>query len=333
MISVVIPNWNGRRWLPGLPGGPGGAGAARRTRSSWSTTARSDGSVEYLRDEHPAVTGPRALGQHGLRPRRQRRLARGRRRVRGPDQRRRRAGPRLAGADRGRAGRPPEAASVACKMLSLRDPQIVDDAGDVLRRDGVCEQRGRFGPDDGRWDAPGEVFGACAGAALYRRAAVRGAGGFHEPLLRLPRGRRPRPAPAPGRVDLPLRARRSRSTPPRAPRTRCPVGRRSWPRATPWSWWPGSGRPAGSGPSCTASSGGRGTRRGSGGCGLMCGRWPPRSRCSRPRCGGAGTCARARSSRSTSRCRRVRGGAPANVNDRLRKGSEWAAGPGVGAAT
>jgi hypothetical protein len=74
----------------------------------------------------------------------------------------------------------PDAASVACKMLSLERPELVYDAGDVLRRDGVCEQRGRFGLDDGRWDQPEEVFGACAGAALYRRAAVIAAGGFDE---------------------------------------------------------------------------------------------------------------------------------------------------------
>jgi GT2 family glycosyltransferase len=34
--------------------------------------------------------------------------------------------------------------------------------------------------DDGRFDAPGEVFGACAGAALYRREALLCAGGFDE---------------------------------------------------------------------------------------------------------------------------------------------------------
>jgi GT2 family glycosyltransferase len=34
--------------------------------------------------------------------------------------------------------------------------------------------------DSGQWDAPGEVWGACAGAALYRRDAVRGVGGFDE---------------------------------------------------------------------------------------------------------------------------------------------------------
>ena len=42
------------------------------------------------------------------------------------------------------------AASVACKMLDMADRGRFYDAGDVLRRDGVCEQRGRFRADDGR---------------------------------------------------------------------------------------------------------------------------------------------------------------------------------------
>lgn len=70
--------------------------------------------------------------------------------------------------------------AAACKMVELDDPRRIYDAGDVLRRDGVCEQRGRFGPDDGRHDQPGEVFAACAGAALYRREAVLTVGGFDE---------------------------------------------------------------------------------------------------------------------------------------------------------
>ena len=65
-------------------------------------------------------------------------------------------------------------------MLSLRDRRAIYDAGDVLRRDGACVQRGRFARDDGSYDEPGEVFGACAGAALYRREAVRAVGGFDE---------------------------------------------------------------------------------------------------------------------------------------------------------
>jgi GT2 family glycosyltransferase len=75
-----------------------------------------------------------------------------------------------------------DAGSVACKMVDLADPAVLYDAGDVLRRDGVCEQRGRFEPDDGL-DTPGEVFAACAGAALYRREAVESVGGFDERLF------------------------------------------------------------------------------------------------------------------------------------------------------
>ena len=76
----------------------------------------------------------------------------------------------------------PGAASVATKLVDLADRGLLYDAGDVLRRDGVCEQRGRFERDTGAYDEPGEVFAACAGAALYRRAAVAAAGGFDERL-------------------------------------------------------------------------------------------------------------------------------------------------------
>jgi GT2 family glycosyltransferase len=65
-------------------------------------------------------------------------------------------------------------------MVDMADPGHLYDTGDLLRRDGACEQRGRFTRDDGRYDAPGEVFAACAGAALYRRAAVAEVGGFEE---------------------------------------------------------------------------------------------------------------------------------------------------------
>jgi hypothetical protein len=74
----------------------------------------------------------------------------------------------------------PGAASVACKMVTMDDAAVIDDAGDTLRRDGVCEQRGRGRRDDGRFDVAGEAWGACAGAALYRRDAVVAAGGFDE---------------------------------------------------------------------------------------------------------------------------------------------------------
>ncbi len=74
-------------------------------------------------------------------------------------------------------------AAVACKMVQMDDPRRLYDTGDFLRRDGVCEQRGRFEVDDGRFDKPGEAFAPCAGAALYRREAITSVGGFDERLF------------------------------------------------------------------------------------------------------------------------------------------------------
>ena len=139
-----------------------------------------DGSVDYLRRAPPAGRGAGLGSQHRLRPCRQPGLERARNDlvalinadvVLEPDWL-----SRLAAA----LAQDPGAASAACKMVSLTDPSTIYDAGDILRRDGACEQRGRFTRDDGRFDAPGEVFGACAGAALYRRSAVRAEGGFDE---------------------------------------------------------------------------------------------------------------------------------------------------------
>jgi len=73
-----------------------------------------------------------------------------------------------------------DVAAVACKMVELEAPDRLYDTGDILRRDGVCEQRGRFRRDVGRYERAGEVFAACAGAALYRREAVLAVGGFDE---------------------------------------------------------------------------------------------------------------------------------------------------------
>ncbi len=178
-ITVVIPNWNGRRWLPECLASL----ADQRLRPSQTIVVDNgsrDGSIEYLRSEHPAVeviplstnTGFAHAANVGLRVAHCSMVALiNTDVVLSSDWAARMAGALMADAS---------AASVACKILDLADVSRVYDAGDVLRRDGACEQRGRFGPDDGRWDSPGEVFGACAGAALYRRDAVLALGGFDE---------------------------------------------------------------------------------------------------------------------------------------------------------
>ena len=178
-VSVVVPNFNGERWLPGCLDS-----LARQEPAPAEVivvdNGSSDGSLRYLAASHPelrVIALPRNTGfahaaNRGLDAARHELVAMiNTDVVLEPDWLARMAAALEAD---------PGAASVACKMLSLSDPARVYDAGDVLRRDGACEQRGRHGRDDGRWDAPGEVFGACAGAALYRRSAVQGLGGFDE---------------------------------------------------------------------------------------------------------------------------------------------------------
>jgi GT2 family glycosyltransferase len=178
-VSVVIPNWNGRQWLPQC------LDALARQQLGPAEVividnGSDDGSLQYVRAAHPSVsvvelgtnTGFAHAANRGLE-------AAGGELVAlvntdvvlAPDWLDRMSRALLAD---------PMAGAVACKMLSLADPTLIYDAGDILRRDGACEQRGRFMRDDGRWDAPGEVFGACAGAALYRRSVVLRLGGFDE---------------------------------------------------------------------------------------------------------------------------------------------------------
>jgi GT2 family glycosyltransferase len=176
-VSIVVPNWNGAEWLPGLL-----ASIGRQTRQPLETIVVDNGSVDGSLQllARPAGATVVALGRNtGFAYAANRGLAAARGEL-----------VALLNADivlepewleRMRSAiAAPGVASVACKMMSLRHPGEIYDAGDVLRRDGACEQRGRFELDDGRFDEPGEVFGACAGAALYHRRAVLDVGGFDQ---------------------------------------------------------------------------------------------------------------------------------------------------------
>ena len=179
--AVVIPNWDGRRWLPGCLDSLAGQ-TLRADEVLVVDNGSTDASPQLVRTDYPWVrlvplgrnTGFAFACNRGV----EAAVAAdyvalvNSDVVLAPDWLAR----MVAALDAA-----PEAASVAGKMVDLEDPSFVYDAGDVLRRDGACDQRGRFLPDDGRWDEPGEVFAACAGAALYRRDALLAAdGGFDE---------------------------------------------------------------------------------------------------------------------------------------------------------
>jgi GT2 family glycosyltransferase len=175
-VAVIVPNWNGRRWL----------GQCLRALSEQTSppaeviivdNGSSDGSLELVTD----VPGARIIELHrntgfanavnvGIEAARSEAVALLNTDViLDPDWIRRTSA---------RLDADPGLAAVGCKMLQMDDPTRIYDTGDFLRRDGACEQRGRFDPDEGRFDTGEEIFAPCAGAALYRRDAVLAAGGF-----------------------------------------------------------------------------------------------------------------------------------------------------------
>lgn len=69
--------------------------------------------------------------------------------------------------------------SVQARMLSLRDPDVIDDAGDFYCALGWAFARGKARQAES-FMKPGPVFSACAGAAIYRRELFDRIGYFDE---------------------------------------------------------------------------------------------------------------------------------------------------------
>ncbi len=76
----------------------------------------------------------------------------------------------------------PEIGFCASKMLMYRDPNIIDSAGDML---GIAKayKRGHGQPNGTEFNEPEYVFGACAGAAIYRSEMLNDIGLFDETFV------------------------------------------------------------------------------------------------------------------------------------------------------
>ena len=74
----------------------------------------------------------------------------------------------------------PEAGSAASKLLLFDRRDTIHSAGDFYRVDGVPGNRGVWQRDDGRYEQPELIFGACAGAAAYRRSMLEDVGLFDD---------------------------------------------------------------------------------------------------------------------------------------------------------
>jgi GT2 family glycosyltransferase len=76
-----------------------------------------------------------------------------------------------------------DAALFASKLVDFHDRGVLDGAGDAMRLSGLPYRLGHGERDRGQFDEPGYVFGACAAAALYRRSLFEEVGLFDEDFV------------------------------------------------------------------------------------------------------------------------------------------------------
>ena len=176
-IDIVIPSWNGKRFLEVCL-----SSLRRQTCAGFHVivvdNGSSDGSVEYLRAEFPEVevvalhhnTGFSVAVNAGIAASRAPHVL-------------------LLNNDMEVAedclaelmaamGRYPEADVFALKMINFHQRHLLDGAGDAFLRGGVGYRLGTMEADGPVYGTDRPVFGACAGAALYRRDFFTEAGLF-----------------------------------------------------------------------------------------------------------------------------------------------------------
>ena len=181
MLSVVIPNWNGLRLLPTCL-----SALRAQTFRDFETlvvdNGSTDGSREFLAREFPEARVLALETNRGFAPA----VNEGIRAARGEvvvllnnDTE---ADPQWLAEIARALDENPRAGMVACK-LRLFDPRDhLHSAGDFCRVDGIPGNRGVWEPDRGQYDDARGVFGACGGAAAYRRAMLDEIGGLDEAL-------------------------------------------------------------------------------------------------------------------------------------------------------
>jgi hypothetical protein len=74
----------------------------------------------------------------------------------------------------------PQAGWAGPKLMDFQQRETIDGAGDIFTWGATGGRRGHGENDRGQYDVPRAIFGACGGAALYRRSAFEEVGEFDE---------------------------------------------------------------------------------------------------------------------------------------------------------
>jgi len=183
-VSVIIPNYNGRRFLDTCLGA-----LLRQTYAEelieviLVDDASTDDSVAYVRERYPRVKIVELVHNSGLAAgcNAGARAAAGDLLVMLNNDTEPEAGWLAALVDVAEAH--PRVGAVASKMLLFDRRDTLHNAGDVMGADGIPRNRGVWEVDRGQYDDRAEVFGGCGGGVAYRREAWETAGGFDERLF------------------------------------------------------------------------------------------------------------------------------------------------------
>lgn len=171
-VSVVVPNWNGLRFLDDCLESVLGQEVDGGVEVILVDNASTDGSPAHVRRRFPAVRvieaganlGFSAGCNLGIR------AARGRHVVLLDNDSRARPG--WLQALLAAAGADPEAGAIASKLLLLGRTAVLNGAGLVLFDDGFGANRGWEEPDRGQFEVREEVFGAPGNGMLLNRRAL-----------------------------------------------------------------------------------------------------------------------------------------------------------------
>lgn len=178
-FSVIIPNYNGQRFLPTLL-----AALQQQTFGDFEIIlvddASSDGSVAWVESNHPSVrvivnrqnvgfvkscniAADAAYGRvlvllnNDTEPE-----------------------PDFLAALASAVCTNPQAAIFASKILLFNERNKLHTTGDLLGADGIPRNRGVWEEDRGQYDQDGAIFGGCGGAVAYRREVWQALGGFDD---------------------------------------------------------------------------------------------------------------------------------------------------------
>ena len=178
-ISVIILSWNGKQHLPACLDALAGQ-SFRDFETVLVDNGSTDGTACYLREHYPWVRMVGLPENVGFAGGNNRALAECRGRYIVTLNNDTKAEPDFLAELLRTAQTDPGVGMVAAKMLNFYEKGRLDSVGVGIASDGLGRNIGCNQPDLGQYDGSREVFGACAGAALYRRDMLDQVGFFDD---------------------------------------------------------------------------------------------------------------------------------------------------------